>query len=274
MINLDSDLARAAPGVDLPGRRPSRDRRAGTSTCWTWVIPDAYAYIADRLHELLDTYEIAYLKWDHNRMVTEAGHTPSGTPGVHVQTLAVYRLMDELRAAASRSGDRKVRRRWRPDRSGDPRAHRPGVAQRLHRRPGSAADQPLHPAADPAGTDRNACGSADGAHHPAASLALPFRAAAALWGHMGIEWNLAEATAAERSELAGWVTLHKELRGLLHHGTVVVGDHPDPAIWVNGVVELATGARRSTASPRWPDPSPGLPAGCASPVWTPTNTMR
>ena len=38
------------------------------------------------------------------------------------------------------------------------------------------------------------------------------------------------------SRLAGWVALYKRLRPLLHTGTVVRGDHPDPAVWVHGVV--------------------------------------
>jgi alpha-galactosidase len=33
-----------------------------------------------------------------------------------------------------------------------------------------------------------------------------------------------------------WITAHKRLRELLHSGRVVVGDHPDPALWVHGVV--------------------------------------
>lgn len=36
--------------------------------------------------------------------------------------------------------------------------------------------------------------------------------------------------------MAEWVALHKDIRELLHTGRVVVADHPDPAIWINGVV--------------------------------------
>jgi alpha-galactosidase len=53
---------------------------------------------------------------------------------------------------------------------------------------------------------------------------------------MGIEWDLTKATAGDRGTVAQWVMLHKELRPLLHTGRVVVVDHPDPAIWINGVV--------------------------------------
>jgi alpha-galactosidase len=53
---------------------------------------------------------------------------------------------------------------------------------------------------------------------------------------MGIEWDLTRASEAELDALAGWVALHKEMRPLLHSGRVVVADHPDPAIWISGVV--------------------------------------
>ena len=49
---------------------------------------------------MLKEYPIDYLKWDHNRDLVEAGTQPDGgRPGVHAQTLAFYRLLDELRAA-------------------------------------------------------------------------------------------------------------------------------------------------------------------------------
>ncbi len=43
-------------------------------------------------------YGVAYIKWDHNRALADAGHSPDGTPGVHVQTLATHRMMAELKA--------------------------------------------------------------------------------------------------------------------------------------------------------------------------------
>ena len=48
---------------------------------------------------ILTEYDIAYIKWDHNRDLVDAGTSPDGEPGVHAQTLAFYRLVDELKAA-------------------------------------------------------------------------------------------------------------------------------------------------------------------------------
>ena len=57
----------------------------------------AYDDLRDALLALLDELDIAYLKWDHNRDLTDATH--DGRPAVHGQTLAFYRLLDELRSA-------------------------------------------------------------------------------------------------------------------------------------------------------------------------------
>jgi alpha-galactosidase len=70
---------------------------------------------------------------------------------------------------------------------------------------------------------------------------LDFRAGTALFGHFGIEWDIVAASPAERTRLAQWVALHKSLRPLLHGGDVVHGDHADPALWVHGVVAADRG---------------------------------
>lgn len=65
---------------------------------------------------------------------------------------------------------------------------------------------------------------------------LDFRAATALWGHMGIEWDLTACSEEDLEQVAAWVRLHKEHRRLLHTGRVVNGDHHDDSTWVHGVV--------------------------------------
>jgi alpha-galactosidase len=74
------------------------------------------------------------------------------------------------------------------------------------------------------------------AHTTHRTLNMGLRGGTAIWGHMGIEWDLTKASDDDRAAVASWVSVHKELRPLLHSGKVVVADHPDPAIWVNGVV--------------------------------------
>ncbi len=234
MINLDSDLARAHPDwIFRAGGRPGIPSRN------QYVLdlghPDAYAHIAARLHSLLDEYDISYLKWDHNRMVVEAGHGPHGHPGVHAHTAALYRLLDEIRErhpgleieSCAAGGGRidlgileRTDRVWASD-----------CNDALERQQIQRYTQLLIPP--------ELMGSHVGptqAHTTRRTQQLDFRAGTAFWGHLGIEWDLTAATAEELDRLRTWVQLHKQFRPLLHNGTVVVADHPDQSIWVNGVV--------------------------------------
>ncbi|HET6988927.1 MAG TPA: alpha-galactosidase, partial [Kribbella sp.] len=74
------------------------------------------------------------------------------------------------------------------------------------------------------------------AHTTGRTQALSFRAITALFGHFGIEWDIASASPEEREELAGWVALHKELRPLLHTGKVVRADRGPEDFLLHGVV--------------------------------------
>ncbi len=234
MVNLDSDLARAHPDWLLrAGSRAGREYRH--QHVLDLANDGAYDYLAGRLHALLDEYPIGYLKWDHNRPVTEAGHQPGGEPGVHHQTLAVYRLMDELRAAhpgleiesCASGGGRidlgilaRTDRVWTSD-----------CIDALDRQQIQRYTQLVLP---PELMGAHIGGPVS--HTTGRVHRLDLRAGTALWGHLGIEWDLTAASEEDLEAVTRWVRLHQELRGLLHTGTVVVGDHPDPAIWVSGVV--------------------------------------
>ena len=74
------------------------------------------------------------------------------------------------------------------------------------------------------------------AHTTGRSHGLGFRAIAAIFGSLGIEWNLLKASDSDRADLAEIIAMHKRLRPLLHHGDVVRVDHPDPTVMVHGVV--------------------------------------
>jgi alpha-galactosidase len=86
---------------------------------------------------------------------------------------------------------------------------------------------------------------------------LAFRAGTAIFGHLGIEWDLTEATAAETTELAEWIAFYKEQRGLLLGGDLVRMDGYDDGVLVHGIVapdrSRALLAMVTTASP-FPDP--------------------
>jgi alpha-galactosidase len=264
MVNPDSDLARAHPEwiMATGGRLPPESRHQQVLDLGH---PEAYAYLLERLDALLTEYPIGYVKWDHNRDLVDAGHSPRGEAGVHVQTLAVYRLLDELRArhpgveieSCSSGGARvdleileRTDRVWASD-----------CIDALERQQIQRWTALLVP---PEMIGQHV--GAPVSHTTGRSHTLDFRAGTALFGHFGIEWDLTAASAEERARLAEWVALYKDLRGLLHSGTVVRADHPDPALWVHGVVardrSRAVYALVATATGVWSPPGrvrlPGL----------------
>jgi len=234
MVNPDSDLARAHPDwmLQVPSRLP---RPARHQQVLDLAHPEAYAYILERLDALLREYDIAYLKWDHNRDLVDAGHGRSGTAGVHGQTLAVYRLLDELRerhpgveieSCSSGGGRVDLEILARTDRIWGSDCIDALERQQIQRWTNLLVPLELIGAHVGSGT----------AHSTGRRHALSFRAGTALFGHLGIEWDLREADDAQRAELAAWVSAYKDLRGLLHTGTTVHADGVDPSHQVHGVV--------------------------------------
>ncbi|MFY9712348.1 MAG: alpha-galactosidase [Microbacterium sp.] len=234
MVNLDSDLARAHPDwiLQVPGRWPAGFRHQQVVDL---ANDEAFAYLRDSIVSLVSEYEIAFIKWDHNRDLTDAGSVRTGRASVHEQTLATYRLMDSIREAcpgleieSCSSGGGRVDlgilqhtdRVWASDCID---AHERQQIQRW-------TAQLLPP---------ELVGShigAETAHTTGRSLTLPFRAATALFGHFGIEWDLTSASDADREQLAEWVTFYKQWRALIHSARVVRATSDDESVWLHGAV--------------------------------------
>ncbi|MFI7702500.1 alpha-galactosidase [Nonomuraea sp. NPDC049480] len=232
MINLDSDLAREHPDWVLgqADRLPPPQRHQQTLDL---ARPEAYAYLLERLDTLVGEYALDYIKWDHNRDIAEPVH--DGVAGVHAQTLATYRLLDELRR-------RHPRLEIESCSSGGARVDY-GILARTDRVWTSDSNDALDRQAIQRWTGLLVPPERLGAHVGAPhdhvtgrSLPLAFRAGTALFGHMGVEWDLTSASEAELEELATWIALHKRLRPVLHAGRVVHADHPDPSALLHGVV--------------------------------------
>ncbi|MCW2843736.1 MAG: alpha-galactosidase [Nocardioides sp.] len=232
MVNEDSELARAHPDWVLRGREdlPPTWRHQQVLDL---QVPGAYAHVRDALLALLEEYPIAFLKWDHNRDLVDVAH--GGRPAVHGQTLAFYALLDELRAVhprleiescASGGGRIDLEVLTRTDRVWPSDTIDAIERQRIQRWT-SLVVPPEMMGAHLGGPV---------AHTTGRTHRLGFRAATALLGHFGIEWDLSTLDGAERAEVATWVALHKRVRPLLTTGRVVRGDHPDPALVVGGVV--------------------------------------
>jgi alpha-galactosidase len=234
MINLDSATAREHPDwiMSTGDRLPVESRHQQVINLG---IPECYAYVRDAIFDILAEYKISYIKWDHNRDLIDAGTAPNGRPGVHQQTLAFYRLVDEIKAAhpgleietCSSGGARvdlgvlaRTDRVWVSD------CIDPLERQQMNRWTAQLVPQELlgsHIA--------SARSHTSGRVHD-----LSFRAVTAIFGHLGIEWDLSAATAQELADLKEWVTFYKANRRLLMGGELVRVDFPDPSILAYGVL--------------------------------------
>ncbi|WP_219413585.1 alpha-galactosidase [Pseudonocardia nigra] len=271
MVNPDSDLARAHPEWILAtgSRMPITSRNQQVLDL---AHPEAYAYILERLDALLTEYAIAYLKWDHNRDLLDAGHGPLGTPGVHAQTRAVYRLLDELRRRhpgveieSCSSGGLRVDLEIleRTDRVWGSDVIDPLERQQIQR--WTAQLLPPELVGSHVGAPRS--------HTTHRTHALGFRAGTALFGSFGIEWNIADATDEERKDLADWVQLYKEVRGLLHTGTMVRAEQHDPSFALHGAV-AADGAAALFALVQLATPLAAVPGALRLPGLDPDRRYR
>lgn len=234
MVNPDSELARAHPDwiLGAEGRLP---RSARQQQVLDLSNPDAYAYLLDSFDALLREYDIAYLKWDHNRDLLEAVSPRSDRAAVHDNVLALYRLLDELKARhpgleieSCASGGARVDlgilehtdRVWTSD------CIDPLERQTIQPYTGLVVPPEL----------LGAHVSGPRSHSTGRSHDLSFRAGTALFGHFGIEWDISAIDEETARELGSWVAFHKRMRSLLHTGRTVRADTADSATSVYGVV--------------------------------------
>ncbi|MFA9444001.1 alpha-galactosidase [Egicoccus sp. AB-alg6-2] len=236
MVSEDSDLARAHPEWIMgPGDRlPLRGRHQQVLNL---TVPEAFEHVLESISRLVDAHEIDYIKWDHNRDLLEPGDRATRRPRVHEQTLAVYGLMDELKrrhpgleieSCSSGGGRVDLAVLERTDRVWASDCIDAVERQRIQRWTSLLLPPELigsHVGAPTAHTTRR-------------THDLAFRAATAVFGHFGIEWDLRDASPAELDELAGWVTFYKQVRELVCTGTTVRCDYPDEAYWAHGVVAI------------------------------------
>ena len=232
MVNPNSDLYRAHPEWILQsgGRIPPEGRNQQVLDL---AHPGAYEHVFNQVDAILTEYDIAYIKWDHNRVLTEASHF--GKAAVRMQVEAIYRMFDELKAAhpgleiesCSSGGGRidlgmieHADRFWTSD-------NNDALERQSINRYTSIVIAP-----ELLGTHIGPTK----AHSTGRTHTHTFRATTALWGHAGIEWDLTEASAEERDLLRGWADYYKSKRALLHSGKTVRGDQTEANSLVHGVV--------------------------------------
>ena len=220
MVNRDSDIYRAHPDWILqePGRIPVEGR-------WQQVLDltkeGAYNHVLSQVDAVLSAHNIAYIKWDHNRHLTDP--ISDGRPVVRKQTEAIYRMFDELKKrhpgleieSCSSGGGRidlgmieHADRFWTSDQND------PLERQQIQRWTGLVIPPEF------LGTH---VGPTVG-HQMHRTHSVSFRALNALFGHAGIEWDINEADEKEMRVLKAYVAFYKKHRDLLHSGTVVRSD--------------------------------------------------
>jgi alpha-galactosidase len=232
MVNANSDLYRAHPDWILHSaeRTPPTFRNQQVLDL---AHPGAFDHVFGQVDAILNEYEIAYIKWDHNRVLTEASHF--GQAAVRRQVQAIYRLFDALKAAhpgleiesCASGGGRidlgmidHVDRFWTSD-------NNDALERQMIFRNTSIVIPP------------ELLGTHIGprkAHSSGRTHTDTFRSITALWGHAGLEWDLTEASEEELVFLKSWVDFYKQERNFLHSGKTVRVDQSDETALVHGVV--------------------------------------
>lgn len=231
MVNPDSDVFRAHPDwvLTTPGYEPVLGRQ---QLVLDLANRETFDFIFGCLDRLLSDHDISYVKWDMNRDHIHCSNQ-HGAAGTNAQTIALYHLLDKLRrlhptvefescASGGARIDHEILKRtervWTSDCN--------DALERQTIQRGASMLIPPELMGAHIGPTR--------AHTTGRTQSLSFRAATAMFGHLGVEWNVTKLTDEERIALRAVIALHKEHRKLLHSGDVVRFD-TDPAYNAHGV---------------------------------------
>ena len=232
MVNPDSDLYRAHPDwiLKVGDRVPPEGRNEHVLDL---TNPGAYAYVLEEVSKVLSEYDIAYIKWDHNRFLLDPAS--SEKPAVRKQTEAIYALFNELKkrhpgleieSCASGGGRIDLGMAQHSDRFWTSDCNDAADRQNIQRYTQFAIPPEL-------------LGSHIGptkSHTTLRVHELSFRAITALFGHAGLEWDITTCTPAELAHLKTWASYYKANRDLIHYGDMVRVDRADSTSYVHGVV--------------------------------------
>lgn len=198
--------------------------------------PEALQYIFDAMDTLVDSIGIDYIKWDHNKLVTEPGSPVHGYAATQrAQVEAVYAIFDalkikhnglEIESCSSGGGRIDLGILERADRVWTSDCVDPVERADIQRYTSLLVPEVMmgeHVGASPA-------------HSTQRVTSLSMRAATALFGHLGIEWNLNIQPQEDLDALAQWVALYKESRPWAGQGVTVHGDITDESGRLDGVV--------------------------------------
>ncbi|GBU09460.1 alpha-galactosidase [Gammaproteobacteria bacterium] len=231
MINKKSQLFQKHPDwlLELPAYTQPSGR-------YQYVLnlqnKDCFNYLLERLDQLLTEYSITYLKWDMNREIVQAGH--EGCAAVHGQTMAYYRLVDdliykhptvEIESCSSGGGRidfevlKRTHRFWSSDCN--------DALERQTIQRGMSYFFPPEVMGSHIGPEESH--TTRRRHH------INMRGLTALAGHMGVELDPVKESNDQKQEFATYIKLHKQYRKLLHHGYSFRLDSSEQSRYTYGV---------------------------------------
>lgn len=233
MINEDSDLYRSHPDwvLKLDGYPLLTGRN---QLLLDLSNPAVFDYLQERMCWLLAEHKIDYVKWDFNREIVQPAH--NGQPSLVRQTEKLYQLFDnlnhhfpniEFESCASGGGRvdyeilKRCHRFW-PSDSND-------ALDRQHIQRGMSYFFP--PEVMGAHIGGTPCHTTNRNH------SIEFRGLTALFGHMGVELDPVKEPEPVKRAFAHYITLHKQLRPLLHTGSAIRLDHPGKSTLINAVID-------------------------------------
>ena len=232
MLNIDSDLYRKHPDWILSegGRVPPTWRH---ELVLDLANESAFNYVLESISKVILENNVKYIKWDHNRVLVDAGHL--GSAGIHKQTKAIYSLFKELKVRcpgleieSCASGGARidfgvidyVDRFWVSD-NNDALARQEIQRWTMQFIPPELLGTHIGPSPS---------------HQTGRDLSLSFRAATALLGHAGIEWDISQLDEEELGLLRKWIDFYKEKRALIHSSHSIRMDYPNDDHYLYGVV--------------------------------------
>lgn len=184
-----------------------------------------FTYLYERLDDLLNRYDISYLKWDMNREVVQPGH--QARPAQTRQVERLYDLMSMLRAkhptvdiesCAAGGGRidyeilRHVQRFWPSDNN--------DALERLSIQRGFSYFFPPEVMGAHIGAKKS--------HSTRRVSDIHFRGITALFGHLGVELDPLQATPEDKKGFSRYINIYKQYRPLIHEGTLYRLDSDDP----------------------------------------------
>lgn len=225
MVSPDSDLYRAHPDWIL-GLAGHETLTARHQLVLNLALEDVRIHLLERLRALLTELPIAYLKWDHNRILMQAGEPAS----YRQQVLGFYGLLDQLRkefpkvdieACAAGAGRidaglaARARRFWLSDNL-DP-------LSRLRMQRGFSQFFPPEMMGTHIGARKSRLTGRE--------FSYDFQALVAIPGHLGLELDISELGEDEEEGMKRLIALYKSVCTNLHSGKQFCGELQNILQW-------------------------------------------